>query len=52
MCARHVLGDDDVPVLHVRAGVARDAGAAMEHLDGRLGGPHLDDLGIMRDGTE
>src|SRR6266404_7070293 len=44
MCARHVLGDGGVPVLHARAGVARDAGAAMEHLDGRLGGPHLDDL--------
>src|SRR5216684_7066760 len=41
MRARHVLGDRGVAVLHRRAGVARDAGAAMEHLDGGLGGPHL-----------
>src|SRR5258707_7157051 len=44
MRARHVLWDRGVPVLHARACVARDAGAAMEHLDGSLGGPHLDDL--------
>src|SRR6202051_3377687 len=44
MRARHVLWDRGVPALHARACVAGDAGAAMEHLDGRLGGPHLDDL--------
>ena len=44
MRARHVLWDRGVPALHARACVARDAGAAMEHLDGSLGGPHLDDL--------
>src|SRR6266576_428722 len=30
MCARHVLGDGGVPVLHARAGVACDPVAAME----------------------
>src|SRR6266436_5169118 len=48
MRARHVLWDRGVAVLHARACVARDAGAAMEYLDGSLdgslGGPHLDDL--------
>ena len=44
MRARHVLGDRGVPVLDARARVAGDAVAAMEHLDGGLGDPHLDDL--------
>src|SRR6266478_532788 len=44
MRARHVLWDRGVAVLHARACVAGDAGAAMEHLDGGFGGPHLDDL--------
>ena len=44
MRARHVLGDGGVPVLDGRARVTGDPHAAMEHLDGGLGGPHLDDL--------
>src|SRR3989454_7402094 len=44
MRARHVLWDCRVPALQARACVAGDAGAAMEYLDGGLGGPHLDDL--------
>src|SRR5271168_2257896 len=36
MRARHVLGDRGVAALHARARVARDAAAAMEHLDGGL----------------
>ena len=42
MRARHVLGDRGVAALYARAGVARDAAAAMEHLDGGLGGPLLE----------
>src|SRR6266446_1101996 len=44
MRARHVLGNRGVAALHARACVAGDAGAAMEHLDGGFGGPHLDNL--------